>query len=108
MGSDARMKPVLSFVGKQKMLVVNKTNALAIAAQYGNDTTAWVGRDIILKPVMVSFQGKQVLAVRVDTFTAPPPGGGASHGRAADAAGVTAAAGSAAGRRHPLLDRRGS
>jgi hypothetical protein len=73
MGSDARMKPVLSFAGKQKMLVVNKTNALAIASQHGNDTTAWVGRDIILKPVMVGFQGKQVLAVRVDTFTPLEP-----------------------------------
>ena len=73
-GADAKMKPILRFAGKQKLLVLNKTNALSIAAQHGNDTIAWIGKQIVLKPTTVPFQGRLVPAVRVDAHTpARPP-----------------------------------
>lgn len=62
-GSDH--KPVLYFEGKEKGLVLNKTNANNIAAAYGDDTNDWAGREIELFPTIVDFQGRSVDAIRV-------------------------------------------
>lgn len=58
-------KPVLYFVGKEKGLVLNKTNASNIAGIYGDDTNDWRDQELVLFPAMVDFQGKTVEAVRV-------------------------------------------
>ena len=56
-GSEKEVKPVLYFDGREKGLVLNKTNATAIAEDYGDDTDAWVGRPIVLFVQKVTFQG---------------------------------------------------
>ena len=58
-------KPVLYFQGKDKGLVLNRTNSNNIAHLYGDDTDDWAGREIVLFPAMVDFQGKTVEAIRV-------------------------------------------
>lgn len=58
-------KPILFFQGKDKGLVLNKTNANNIAIAYGDDTDDWTGKEIVLFPAMVDFQGKTVPAIRV-------------------------------------------
>ena len=58
-------KPVVYFQGRQKGMVLNKTNANNISALYGDDTDDWTGREIILYPAMVDFQGRSVPAIRV-------------------------------------------
>ena len=58
-------KPVLYFVGKEKGIVLNKTNATNIAIAYGDDTAEWRDKEIILFPTMVDFQGRSVEAIRV-------------------------------------------
>jgi hypothetical protein len=58
-------KPVLYFQGKEKGLVLNKTNANNIALVYGEDTDEWVGKALILYPTMVDYQGRSVPAIRV-------------------------------------------
>lgn len=58
-------KPVLYFVGKEKGIVLNKTNSNNIGAAYGDETDAWKGKDIVLYPAMVDFQGRSVEAIRV-------------------------------------------
>lgn len=58
-------KPVLYFKGKEKGLVLNKTNANNIAAEYGDDMDDWQGKDIVLFSAWVDFQGKSVEAIRV-------------------------------------------
>ncbi len=58
-------KPVLYFQGKEKGLVMNKTNANNIAVVYGDDTDDWTGKEIVLFPAMVDFQGRTVAAIRV-------------------------------------------
>lgn len=63
-------KPVLYFKGKQKGLVLNKTNSKAIADVYGDEMDDWAGNELILFPIMTDYQGKQVEAVRV---RAPQP-----------------------------------
>lgn len=58
-------KPVMYFVGKQKGLVLNKTNSNVICDLYGDETDAWNGRIITLFATKVDYQGKRVDAVRV-------------------------------------------
>lgn len=58
-------KPVLFFQGKDKGLVLNKTNSNNIAMIYGDDTDDWAGRELILYPTMVDYQGRSVPAIRV-------------------------------------------
>jgi hypothetical protein len=66
---DNERKPVLYFHGKNKGLVLNKTNSRVIAAAYGDDTDDWHGKPLVLFPAMVDFRGDSVEAIRVK---APP------------------------------------
>lgn len=64
-GRDKETKLVLSFHGKKKQLVCNKTNAGTVAKLYGDDTDLWIDKPIILAPREVEFQGDMVWAIRV-------------------------------------------
>src|SRR6516164_2309386 len=69
LGDD--FKPILSFKGKDKGLVLNKTNANAIIDAYGPESDDWFGQPIILFEAMVEFQGKRGPAIRVDVPRRP-------------------------------------
>jgi len=62
-GNDRKL--ILYFVGKEKGMVLNKTNANNIGNAYGDDTDNWRDQEIILFEAMVDFQGKTVPAIRV-------------------------------------------
>jgi arabinogalactan endo-1,4-beta-galactosidase len=64
-GNDGEHKPVLFFKDKDKGVVLNKTNATVIADAYGDDTDDWGGQDVVLFSAIVSFQGKNVNAIRL-------------------------------------------
>ena len=65
LGDD--QKPILHFVGKEKALVLNKTNSNRIIEAVGSDETDdWEGWSIALYACKVDFQGKRVDAIRVD------------------------------------------
>ena len=64
------MKPVLYFKGKEKGVVLNKTNAGTISDGYGDDTEDWFDQPLILFSVMVDFQGKVGPAIRCRVPTA--------------------------------------
>src|SRR5688572_18882559 len=64
-GND--QKAILHFVGKDKGLVLNKTNANRIVEATGSDETDdWEGWSITLYSCKVDYQGKRVDAIRVD------------------------------------------
>ncbi len=70
-GRQREMKPVLYFLGKEKGMVLNKTNATKIAQLVGSpNTEEWHGMRVRLFSTMVEFSGDQVEAVRVKA--APP------------------------------------
>jgi hypothetical protein len=64
--------PVVYFMGKEKGLVLNKTNANTIAQLHGDDTDFWANRPVTLFPTQTDFQGRQVPCIRVRLATSAP------------------------------------
>src|SRR5690242_17185039 len=64
-GAQKSVKPVISFFGKEKGLVCNKTNWNTIIKLHGDETDNWEGKKIILSPREVEYQGEMVLSIRV-------------------------------------------
>ena len=61
--------PILYFVGKEKGLWLNKTNATTIANAYGVETEAWANRPIQVYPTTTQFEGqvKDCIRLRLPT-----------------------------------------
>ncbi len=65
-GRDKEQKIIIAFKGKEKKLIVNKTNANTIAKLIGSDDTDdWPGHRITLTSREVDYQGTPMLAIRV-------------------------------------------
>lgn len=58
LGNPAEDKPVLYFQKAEKGLVLNRTNALAIASAYGDETEGWTGKPVILFATKVKAFGR--------------------------------------------------
>lgn len=63
LGDDRKM--VMYFAGKDKGMVLNKTNAMTIGDAYGEDTDDWIGKPIEIFSMKVEFQGRMVDGLRV-------------------------------------------
>lgn len=60
-------KPVLHFQGKDRGLILNKTNAAMLTEICGTpETDMWRGVGVVLYPTKVDYQGKRVPAIRID------------------------------------------
>lgn len=76
-GREKEMKAVLYFEGKDKGMVLNKTNAKNISGLVGSfETEDWSGFRIKLYATNVEFQGETVEAIRVKA-AGPANGNGA-------------------------------
>lgn len=60
-----KKKPVVSFKGTPKKLVLNKVNSDTVAKMYGYDTKAWIGKKITLYPTTARCGRETVDAIRV-------------------------------------------
>lgn len=60
-GKDGKVenKLVISFEGKEKTLVCNKTNANSISKLFGPDTDSWINETIQLYPTTTTFGDKK-------------------------------------------------
>lgn len=67
-GADRKL--IMYFQGKDKGMVLNKTNARTIGDVYGDDTDSWINASIELFSMKVDFQGRMVDGLRVRV---PPP-----------------------------------
>lgn len=67
-GDDGKeqQKIRLSFQGKEKGLILNKTNAMTISHVYGADTDGWINKEIFLFSTKVDFGGQMVDAIRIN------------------------------------------
>lgn len=59
-------KIVLTFVGKKKGMVLNKTNAMTLGAAWGAETDNWSGKECAVFAAKVNFQGQMVDALRIE------------------------------------------
>lgn len=64
-GGIKNKKPVIWFDGKEKGMVLNKTNSKTIAALYGNDTANWIGKPISIYATRTTFGSEEVDCIRV-------------------------------------------
>jgi len=64
-GGRKSKKPIIWFEGREKGLVLNKTNAKAIAGLYGNDTEQWIGKRITIYPTTTHMGSEVVDCIRV-------------------------------------------
>lgn len=67
--------PIVKLRGKELPLGLNKTNCKTISAMYGNDTAAWVGKQITLFPTTCKAkEGGIVDCIRVRPSIPIPAG----------------------------------
>ncbi len=62
-GTDNRL--VMAFVGKEKKMVLNKTNAMTIAEAFGPDTDNWIGAEVEVFSMKVEFNGRMTDGLRI-------------------------------------------
>jgi len=74
---DDGEKPVLFFLGKEKGLVLNRTNSDVLADAFGHETDDWANREIEVYPDKTHYQGKLVACLRVRV---PVPAAAAADG----------------------------
>ena len=61
---------MLWFSNDDRGLVLNKSNNRTLRGAFDDDTANWVGKVIVVFPMMTEFRGKMVNALRVRI---PPP-----------------------------------
>lgn len=73
-GTSAKeRKPLVHFAGKKKPMVLNATNAKAIAGMYGHNTAEWAGKPIAIYATKTTFAGEEVECIRVRPVPPSPP-----------------------------------
>jgi len=77
---QTKKKPVVSFRGAKRRLILNKVNAQTIADLYGPDVDKWVGKPITLIATTTNAFGKTVECIRVKPER--PAGNGKKRGLA--------------------------
>lgn len=72
-GAKKTKKPVAYFANAEKGMALNTTNCKTIAAMYGSDTDAWVGKRITIYPTKTDMGGQTVDCIRVRPGIPPEP-----------------------------------
>lgn len=62
---DGDVKPIVFFLGKQKGLVLNRTNAEVLQDVLGDESDDWQGASVTLFTTKVQFNGRTVDAIRL-------------------------------------------
>ena len=65
MDGKTNSKLVVTFKGRKKSLVMNRTNYDAVADLHGEETNHWPGKTIELYPTRTSMGGKTMECIRV-------------------------------------------
>ncbi len=68
-------KIVITFVGKSKQLVANRTQARMLVELYGDDTDNWVGKTIMLAPGKADNGKETIVVMAAPPAAAATPGG---------------------------------
>ena len=57
------VKPCISFVGKQKAMVLNATNTEKLCKKFGGDSDGWIGKKVLLGTEFYPKFGKEGLVL---------------------------------------------
>ena len=63
--ADGSQKPAVEFAELEKPMILNKTNSKSIAAIWGDETTGWLGKKILLYQTEVNFMGEMHPCIRI-------------------------------------------
>ena len=69
---DGKHKLKVSFAEDDKLLLLNKTNAMIIGHGYGNEFETWIGRKIKLRAGKTTFEKRLVDCINVEVGKAQP------------------------------------
>jgi hypothetical protein len=101
-GEKKEKKLVVWFTNDKRGLVLNRINNRVIRGAYGDNTTLWPGKIIVIFPTMAEFRGKMGPALRVripspkqSTAAVEPPQQPVKSGNSAAAAPPTSGSGTA-------------
>jgi len=72
--SDGVQKPCLTFKGREKSMVLNKTNADVLKAAFGPETNDWQGQKGELFTQQVAFKGQMTSGLRLSPILDREPG----------------------------------
>ena len=72
---DGTTKPSMTFEGRAKGMVLNKTNATTIADRHGKDMLTWAGKDIEIFAQTVQGPNGMVPGIRLRCVGPAPVGG---------------------------------
>ena len=87
-GAEKERKPVLYFQKATKGLVLNRTNAMTIAALYGDESDNWEGKRISIYPTRIRAFGAMQDTIRVREEIPAQPRPQAAHVAVEDAAEI--------------------
>lgn len=65
---DNQPKVCLILEGHTKRLLLNRTNAMALAHAFGDETDDWAGRHVQVWSEMTTFNGRDVPGIRVNEW----------------------------------------
>lgn len=68
-GEEKVTKGVIYFEEYKRGMVINRTNLKRIIAWHGDETTAWIGKQITLYPSETEYKGQTVDCIRVRAKT---------------------------------------
>jgi len=63
---NGEKKLAVHFAGEDQALPLNATNRNTLTEAFGDETDAWEGKSVTLKPGMTTFQGKPVPTIFVE------------------------------------------
>jgi hypothetical protein len=69
-GADKQQKLVVWFTNDKRGLVLNRTNNRVLRGAFGDDTSGWAGKIIVIFSMTVEMHGKPTIGLRVRI---PPP-----------------------------------
>lgn len=69
------MKPMITFEGVEKGIILNKTNTETIKSLYGSESDDWIGQKIVIFPSIVVMDGVNKPCIRIQPPVAASGGG---------------------------------
>lgn len=65
-GPNKDVKVCIRLKGIEKPIVLNKTNIILLATEYGDDTTAWINKKVVFRIIPTQFNGQPTKGITLE------------------------------------------